>query len=166
MYTQAQKQFIHKRPKNVTLYETVEFNHDDFGSIYLVANQVFTKSFTVNGVSTEFRPVNMTIPSSTDIRADSSAAGVIKFGRIGNDIRDKLKQITPSGRLKPIRAVIRVYQSGLTNPTFEKHLFVADNGISRDESSVAVQLSFDNPALITQQKYFYDPSIFVGLING
>jgi len=165
-YTQEQREYLHKRPANVTQYETVEFKHDDFGSVFLVAGQVLTKYFKVDGIDTAFTPVNMTIPADTNQKTDTSNAGIIRFARVGMQFRSKLKAITPSGSLKPITATIRVYQTNIDNPVYERQLFVAGNGISIDEDAVTVKLSFDNPAKITKQKYFYDPTVFIGLKNG
>jgi len=165
-YTQQQREYLHKRPANIAQYETVEFSHPDFGSVYLVADQVLTKYFNVSGIDTAFTPVSMSIPSDTNQKTDSSNAGTIQFARVGMQFRAKLKAITPSGALKPITATIRVYQTDVINPVYERQLFVAGNGININEEAVTVKLSFDNPAKVTKQKYFYDPSIFIGLQNG
>ncbi len=115
---------------------------------------------SIGGLAVPFQPVAMEIPKVTNGQA------TIKFARIGQQFRSKLRMITLENSFTPISVTIRLYKSNLVQPTFVSSLFVDNNGISLSEEAVTVRLSADNPSKISQSKYFYDPSVFVGLING
>lgn len=145
--------------KKVERYKTIEFYDPDFGSVYLVANKFFPVTLKVDGLDREFTPVNAEIPEDTENNSGQTRCQ-IKFSRIGIHFRQKLRQ--RKNLFEPIRANIRYYIKGIDEPTKEFKLFVNQNGVSMDESSVTVELGYDNPARLSVQQ-FYDPAIFTGL---
>lgn len=164
LYSQQQREYWVKRPGNIIQLETVEFEHPDFGFIRLVANKFSDKQLSVNGFLETFTAVAMEVPKVTNQETDTTKAGSIIFGRIGIQFRKKLMQITPLGSIKdPITARIRQYQVGIVEPIYERRYYVGKDGISIDAESVNVRLSVDNPAKLTTEDLFYNPSVFFGL---
>lgn len=159
--TQARREYLQKRPAEVIDYQCVQFSHPSFGDVYLVADQFFAKSFTINNVAIEHQPVAMRLPPTTDQVSDPTRAGSLQFGRIGMDFRAKLEMMTSSNIFTPIQVTLRVFQDATL--TYEKELEVANNGISLDEKNVTVKLTVPNYAKVTKKQNIYDPAIFVGL---
>lgn len=163
-YSQEQREYWVKRPGGIAKFMTVEFHHPDFGFIRLVADQFFDVKLSVNGILENFTAVSMDLPNVTNQSTDSTRAGAITFGRIGIEFRKKLMQITPLGSItSPITVRLRQYQEDIVLPIYERRLYVAKDGISIGSESVSVRLSVDNPAKLTQESQFYDPSMWVGL---
>ncbi len=164
-YSEQQRQYWVKRPANKSnrQYWTVEFQHPDFGFVRLVRNDI-NKEFDVDGTIQEFTAVVMEVPKVTNQETDSTKAGTIIFGRIGVEFRKKLLMITPLGAItSPITAKLRQYQKDLVLPVYERRLYVGKDGISMTDENVNIRLSIDNPAKLTQELQFYDPSMWVGL---
>ena len=161
-YSQAQREWWAKRPKDRLKYMAVVFYHPDFGYIRLVGNQQSDKSLGGN----TFQAVSMVLPSVTNQSSDNQSPGSIQFGRIGTDVRRKLMQITPLGAIKyPITAQLLQFEQGIFEPIYDRSLFVASNGIQIGSDNVNIQLAIDNPSKLTDKKSFYDPSEWVGLQN-
>ena len=156
----AQRDYWVKREK-ISEYATVEFYHPDFGSINLVENQFFNKTFKVNGVDTEFTAVRAEIPRQPQNDAGNAKAQ-IKFGRIGIQVIEKLRSIQDT--FTPINANVRVYLDGSEEPTLEYKMFVDKQGVSLDRDNCTVTLSYLNPFNL-QNQFYYSPSIFTGLQN-
>lgn len=162
--TQARREYLQKRPGDKISYECVQFSHSSFGDVYLVANQFFSKIFTINGLPYDHLPVSMKLPPTTDQVSDPTRAGTIQFGRVGMDFRQKIRQVMSSGKLEPIMVTLRVFEENTL--TYERTLQVANNGISLDEKNVNVRLTVPNYAKVTRKDRIYDPETFVGLQNG
>lgn len=157
-YTQEQKEFLAQRPANVITYEAVEFAHIDFGTIRLVANQFSDQVFEGN----TYQAVSMRVPKTTSQGADSTRAGSVVFGRIGTQVRSLMLQITPANSINtPITATIIHFQNGTR--IYERRLYVDINGVTITSDNVEFKLSVDNPAKLSNQIAFYDPSLFIGL---
>lgn len=164
-YSDEQKQYFIKRPANVLYYEAVQFYHPDFGYIRLVGNQYKDKAFTIDSSSESFQAVSMEVPTVTNQSTDNTQAGTIIFGRIGVDVRNKLKMITPSGSVNyPIEARLLQFRSDdLTGPVYDRTVYVDNDGIVINQDTVNIKLAVKNPAKATRKDLFYDPAIFVGL---
>lgn len=163
-YSQLQREYWVKRPANVLQFFTAEFFHPDFGFIRLVQDQFSDKVFDVDGTPETFQATSMNIPQVTNQSTDTTRAGTISFGRIGSNVRQKLLLITPLGAINsPIQVKIRQYEDGVVSPIYERRLYVNKNGITINADSVSIQLSVNNPAKITNEGAFYDPSIWTGL---
>lgn len=157
-YSQEQKEYLAKRPANVIQYDTVEFQHPDFGFIRLLANQFSDKVF--EGVS--YQAASMQVPKVTSQATDDTRAGSVIFGRIGVTVRQKLLQITPLGAIKnPITVTLRQFQSDVK--TYERRLYVGKDGVSIGSDNVEFRLSVDNPAKLANEGAFYDPTLWTGL---
>ena len=156
-YSQAQREYLTKRPANVKQYMTVEFYHPDFGYIRLVKDQYTSKVFE----GETYTAVNMEVPGVTNQTTDTTQAGTIRFGRIGLQTRQKLLMITPLGAIRyPIEVNIRQYEDGIESPIYQRRLYANKNGITIGIESVTVQLSVSNPSKLTNEAAFYDPAIF------
>jgi len=163
-YSETQKEYWAKRPANVINYDCVVFYHPDFGYINLVGNQFVDKTFTLDGDPVTFQAVAMESPGITAQATDNTQAGTIVFGRIGLTVRQKLMQITPLGAIKyPITARLLNYQTGVSEPIYDRLLYVDKDGVLINNESVNIKLSIDNPAKLTKKDLFYDPAVFTGL---
>lgn len=162
--TQQRREYLQKRPGDKISYECVQFSHSSFGDVYLVANQFFAKTFTINNEDKEHQPVAMKLPPTTNQVSDPTQASTLQFGRVGMEFRQKLRGVMSSGKLEPILVTLRVFEENTL--TYERTLQVANNGISLDERNVNVRLTVPNYAKVTRKDRIYDPSIFVGLQNG
>ena len=158
-YSQSQREYWARRPADVLKFKVVVFFHPDFGFIRLVADQYSDKILE----GENHQAVPMKIPEVTNQTTDTTQAGTIIFGRIGVNIRQALRLITPLGALTPIEATIKQYEEGVTLPIYERRLYVDKNGISISADAVNIRLSIDNPAKLTQEAKFYDPAQFKGL---
>ena len=160
-YSDEQKQYYNKKPGNVVRYLAFTFYHPDFGYKRLVANQLKDKTLGGN----VFTAASMKAPAVTNQSTDDANIGSISFGRIGQQFREAIDQITPVGAIKyPIDVKMEQYLSTDTaNNIFERDVYVAPNGISISSESVNVRLTVDNPQKITEKDKFYDPTIFIGL---
>ena len=158
-YSQSQREYWFKRPADVLKFMAVQFYHPDFNYIRLVANQYSDKIFEGDS----YQAVAMKVPEVTNQTTDTTKAGTIVFGRIGVNVRQALLSITPIGSLTPIEVTLKQYEDGITLPVYERRLYVDKNGISISADAVNVRLSVNNPAKLTQEDQFYDPSVFKGL---
>jgi len=163
-FSQLQREYWVQRPADLLQFMTVEFSHPDFGFVRLVANQFTDRGFDVNGTPETFTATSMVLPKVTNQETDTTKAGTITFGRIGIRFRQELLKITPLGAISaPITVRLRQYQDGVTAPVYERRLYVAKDGITISSDNVAVRLSVDNPAVLTQESAFYDPAVWPGL---
>lgn len=163
-FSQLQREYWVKRPADLLQFMTIEFQHPDFGFIRLVQDQFSDKIFDVDGSPETFRAASMKLPKVTNQETDTTRAGTVTFGRIGLEFRKELMKITPLGAItSPITAKLRQYQDGVTAPVYSRRLYVAKDGITITSDSVAVQLSVDNPARLTNEAQFYDPAQWRGL---
>ena len=157
-YSASQRQYWAQRPANKIKYMTVSFYHPDFGYIRLVANQFTEKTFDGN----VYQPVAMSLPEVTNQNSDETQAGDVVFGRIGQQVKEKLEMITPVGAIKyPIEVTLSQYEAGVL--IYTRLVYVASNGISIGSDNVSVKLSVDNIARLTNKKAFYDPIVWRGL---
>lgn len=162
MPTPLQAQFWMTREKKIQ-YSTIQFINNQFGTISLVANQFTPKTFNVDGVMVEFQPVRADIPKQPT-QADGTSDARVIFGRIGLQVRQKLREIDPfNPDDRVIRAVIRTYNAGDTLPfQVYDNLYVDEGGVLIDQDNVEVQLTTDNP-MVLRANLFYDPDVFTGL---
>lgn len=162
-YSQEELEYKHKRPANVTEYGAVVFSHPAIDSIYLVAGQINSKTFLVDGSPVEFTPVSMQLPESQNQNSKINDAGSIQFSRIGMEFRQKMRLITRYTGIEKLTATVLVYSAENTAPIRSNELLVPKGGIAMNEESVTVKLTLDNPAMITKRERVYDPEIFIGL---
>ncbi len=163
-YSDSQREYWVKRPRETIHFDTVEFYHPDFGYERLVANQYEDRQFSVNDTLETFQAVAMKVPKVTNQSTDDTQQAMLSFGRIGKNFRETLLKITPLGSIKySIVAVIRQYEGGIAAPIYERRLYVDKDGISIDANNVSVRLSVNNPAKLTNEAAFYSPSKWIGL---
>lgn len=162
-YTQEQLEYLHKRPANVVMYETVTFEHPAIPTFYIVANQFREYTFNVNGMQKAFKPASMQIPASQNQNSKVNGAGVISFGRIGMQFRKEMRKITRYTGFESLTATVAIYSSEFSDPIRKDVLLVAKGGISINETAVSIKLTLDNPAMVTKRERSYLPELFVGL---
>lgn len=149
------REYLAQRPNRI-LYETLQFSHPSFGDIYLVSYQVFPK--VLGGV--EYQPCNFELSDSQQSRTPIIDASV-KFSRVAQDFKQKLKLWKSFNRMTPIEATYRLFDEKDKGTEITRwRLFVKD--VSMDHESVTVTLSMSNP-LNKNIGRIYEPQEWPGL---
>lgn len=146
-----------KRPNRI-LYDTITFSSPVFGNIRMVDKQVFPKIFA----GQTYAPCRMEViesqQSSTPV-IDSS----VKFGRMAQDFKQKLKRWKAHDRLTPISATYQRFDAAdMNTPLKTWRLYVAD--VSMDADDVTCSLTLKNP-LNNNVGRLYNIEEFPGLQN-
>lgn len=126
------KKFVSSMPEAQREFRTIELFHSDFGLLRFVQ---------------DFKDVNLTLEStaprnpSTNVTFKAISMSVVEpgengqieqvlsvnMGAVGNEVNDKLQQITEAGSLIPIELIYRKYYSGdLTEPVLILNMSIAD----------------------------------------
>ncbi|MEQ5162257.1 DUF1833 family protein [Proteus terrae] len=149
------REYRAQRPNRI-LYEALQFSHPSFGDIYLVSYQVFPK--VLGGV--EYQPCNFELSDSQQSRTPIIDASV-KFSRVAQDFKQKLKLWKSFNRMTPIEATYRLFDEKDKGTAITRwKLFVKD--VSMDHESVTVTLSMSNP-LNKNIGRIYEPQEWPGL---
>lgn len=127
------KKFVSSAPQGQREYRTIELYHPDFSQVERFVS--------------DFKDINLTLESTaprnpstsvlfTAIAMKLNEAGengqieqvlTVNLGAVGNEINDRLDQITESGSLVPIELIYRKFYSGdLSEPVVVLSLSVAD----------------------------------------
>ncbi|HGN2348368.1 TPA: DUF1833 family protein [Proteus mirabilis] len=149
------REYRAQRPNRI-LYETLQFSHPSFGDIYLVTGQIFPKK--LGGI--EYQPCNFELSDSQQSRTPIIDASV-KFSRVSQDFKQKLKLWKSFSRMTPIDATYRLFdekekETAITRWT----LSVKD--VSLDYQNVTSTLSTSNP-LNKNIARNYEPQEWPGL---
>jgi hypothetical protein len=126
------KKFVSSMPEAQREFRTIELFHPDFGLLRFVQ---------------DFKSVNLTLESTAPRNASTSVTFTaismsltepgengqieqvlsVNLGAVGNEVNDKLEQITGAGSLTPIELIYRKYYSGdLSEPVLVLSMSVAD----------------------------------------
>ena len=159
-YLSEQVEYYNRKPSDVAQYDTVTFEADDIPTIRLVANQPFDKTFQ----GQVYRGVKMSVPSVAEQTSETSKQGTLVFGRIGNELIPVLRNRDPLQSSNPIKATLRLYKEGVTEPIYQRVAYVPNDGISYDADSVNIKLAMDNPSKLSIPSLSYDPTVWRGLI--
>lgn len=151
------REYRSQRPNRV-LYETLTFFNASFGHVRLVNKQVFPKTFAGEIYTPCRMEVTESQQSSTPV-IDCS----IKFSRLAQDFKQKLKFWNGAARITPISATFQRFDAAdLNTPLKPWTLYV--NDVSMDQSDVTVTLTLKNP-LNNNVGLLYTPEEFPGLQN-
>lgn len=149
------REYRAQRPNRI-FYETVTFEHPSFSTVNLVNNQHYPK--TLGGI--EYLPCNFEIAESQQSKTPIINA-TVKFTRIAQDFKQKLKDWRGYSRMTAIECTHRIFDSAdMQTAIREWTLYVKD--CSLDVSSVNVSLSMTNPLNKSIAKT-YDPADWTGL---
>ncbi|WP_031519249.1 hypothetical protein [Siccibacter colletis] len=146
-----------QRPNRIQ-YETVTFYHPSFGYVRIVNNQVFPKTLAGNQYLACRFELTESQQSSTPV-IDST----LKFSRLAQDFKVKLKLWKGAGRITPITATYALYDADMSTLLRSWVLYV--NDCNMDAADVTVSLSMTNP-INKNVGLLYDPAEWTGLING
>jgi hypothetical protein len=127
-----------QRPNQI-LYDTLTFYSPVFGYVRLVNRQIFPKTFA----GQIYQPCRMEV-----IESQQSSTPVIdtsvKFGRLAQDFKQKLKSWKAYGRLTPISATYQQFDArDMNTPLKPWTLYVSD--VSMDHNDVTCSLTLKNP---------------------
>lgn len=151
------REFKSTRPNRV-LYDTITFEHSSFGSIRLVANQIFEKTF--EGVV--YKPCRMDVGQSQQSNTPVINASV-KFSRLAQDFKQQLKQWRLGNRIEPIICTYKRYDSiDMNTPLKPWTLYVS--AVSMDDTDVTVTVTIKNP-MNNNIGILYTITEFPGLVN-
>lgn len=151
------REYRSQRPNRV-LYETLTFFNASFGYVRLVNKQVFPKTFAGEIYTPCRMEVTESQQSSTPV-IDCS----IKFSRLAQDFKQKLKFWKGAARITPISATFQRFDAAdMNTPLKPWTLYV--NDVSMDQNDVTVTLTLKNP-LNNNVGLLYTPEEFPGLQN-
>ena len=151
------REYRAQRPNRI-IYETIEFHHVSFGSFYLVNNQVFPK--TLGGV--EYKPCRFELSESQQ-SSTPVINSTIKFSRLAQDFKQKLKQWRAYSRVTPISATYQRFDaSDMNTPLKPWTLYVKD--VSMDANDVTCTLTLQNQ-INNNIAFLYNTTEFPGLKN-
>lgn len=146
-----------QRPNRI-LYETITFYHNTFGYVRLVNNQIFSKRLA--GIDFDACRFELTESQQSSTPVIDST---LKFSRLAQDFKQKLKSWKGYARITPITATYALYDADMQTLLKSWVLYVGD--CSMDGSDVTVSLSKTNP-LNKNVGLLYDPAEWPGLVNG
>lgn len=151
------REYKSTRPARI-MYDTVTFYHESFGYIYLVADQ--QKIMTFEGQ--QFQPVRMEVVSSQQSNTPVINA-TVKFSRLAQDFKQKLKLWRGASRVSPITCTYKRYDSlDLNAPLKPWTLYVSS--VSMDDADVTVAVTVKNP-MNNNIALLYNVDEFPGLVN-
>ena len=151
------REYRSQRPNRI-LYETMTFYSPSFGYVRLVNKQVFAKTFAGQVYTPCRMEVTESQQSSTPV-IDCS----VKFSRLAQDFKQKLKLWKGATRVTPISATMQRFDAAdMNTPLKPWTLYV--NDVSMDQSDVTVTLTLKNP-LNNNIGRLYTPEEFPGLQN-
>ncbi|WP_394743780.1 DUF1833 family protein [Escherichia coli] len=132
------REFQSQRPNRI-LYETISFYNATFGYVRLVNNQIFPK--TLGGQV--YTPCRMEVTESQQSNTpvlDST----VKFSRLAQDFKQKLKLWKAHSRITSISATYQVFDAAdMSTPIKSWTLYV--NDCSMDDQDVTCSLTRVNP---------------------
>jgi len=126
------EKFVSSMPEAQREFRTIELFHPDFSLLRFVqdfkdVNLTLESTAPRNpSTSVTFKAISMNINEPGENGQIEQVLSV-NMGAVGNEVNDKLQQITETGSLEPIELIYRKYYSGdLTEPVLILNLSVAD----------------------------------------
>lgn len=126
------KKFVSSMPEAQREFRTVELFHPDFSILRFVqdfkdVNLTLESTAPRNpSTSVTFKAISMSLNEPGENGQIEQILSV-NMGAVGNEVNDKLQQITESGSLIPIELIYRKYYSGdLSEPVLILNMSVAD----------------------------------------
>lgn len=151
------REYKSTRPSRA-MYDTITFSHPSFGAIYLVADQQNVMVFE----GQEYYPVRMEVVQSQQSDTPVITA-TVKFSRLAQDFKQKLKLWRGSSRVSPITCTYKRYDSiDMNTPLKPWTLYVSS--VSMDDADVTVSVTIKNP-MNNNIALLYNVDDFPGLIN-
>lgn len=143
----TREEFLRRKPLDQVPYLSLEMYHEDIGMLRYVANQVFPQTLRIEagaprdaGLDVEFEPLNFDVPEPE--QGEYGASLDISLGLVGQQIKEKLNQVTDSGLVKPLEVIRRLHLSGVTEPQSVFYFEAADVQLqSRNGTITAEQVS-------------------------
>ena len=151
------REYKSTRPRR-QLYDTVTFYHSSFGYIYLVSDQ--SKPMVFEGQT--YQPVRMEVASSQQSNTPVINA-TVKFSRLAQDFKQKLKLWRGASRVSPITCTYKRYDS-LDPNTSLKPWTLYVSSVAMDDADVTVSVTIKNP-MNNNIAILYNVDEFPGLIN-
>lgn len=149
---------IRARRPNRIQYETITFYHSTFGYVRIVNNQVFPK----NIAGSEYLPCRFELTESQQ-SSTPVIDSTLKFSRLAQDFKQKLKAWKSYARIEPITATYALYDADMSTLLKRWRLYASD--CNMDGTDVNVSLSMTNP-LNKNVGRLYDPADWPGLQIG
>ncbi|KQN53216.1 hypothetical protein [Erwinia sp. Leaf53] len=150
------RQIRAQRPNRIQ-FETITFHHSTFGYVRLVNNQIFAKRLA--GIDFDACRFELTESQQSSIPVIDST---LKFSRLAQDFKQKLKAWKGYSRVTPISATFALYDADMA--TLLKSWVLYVNDCSMDALDVNVSLSMTNP-LNKNIGILYDPAEWPGLAS-
>ncbi|ENL6902688.1 hypothetical protein AB5R89_000798 [Enterobacter ludwigii] len=132
------REFQSQRPNRI-LYETITFYNETFGYVRLVNNQIFPKTLA----GQVFTPCRMELTESQQSNTpvlDST----VKFSRLAQDFKQKLKLWKAHSRITPISATYQQFDAADMSTAIKSWTLYV-NDCSMDDKDVTCSLTRINP---------------------
>ena len=172
-----QKRFFSKKPANAMAFKTIEYYHPKFGSKFLLQSNgkvFFDRQLTIEpedpnnpGQTVTFKTTSINIQDPTQKgSADMTMSASFPSIDAGSEIRAAIKSLDPFDWFEaPIEQVYRIYESTDTSsPLIVLRLYVSEEGITDNGSSITIQAADDNPSDFRVSET-YTIARFPGLTN-
>jgi len=140
------------------MYDTISFSHTSFGNIYLVADQQKVMVFE----GREYQPVRMDVVQSQQSDTPVITA-TVKFSRLAQDFKQKLKLWRGSSRVSPITCTYKRYDAIDPNTPLKPWMLYVSS-VSMDDTDVTVSVTIKNP-MNNNISVIYTADEFPGLVN-
>lgn len=134
------KKFVSSMPDAQREFRTIEIFHTDFG-VSRFLQDFEDKNFTLESTAPRDPSASVTFTAiNLDINEPGESGDIeqvlsVTMGAVGNEVNDKIQQITESGSLTPIELIYRKYYSGdLTEPVLVLTMSVSEISFRSYES--------------------------------
>ena len=145
MVTARDRRYWASKEKRIR-FKTVEIYHESIGTLRYVLNQFTDKSFTLESDAPRNAGQTVTFTALTGELSDEAQTNLtvnrtLSLGRVGSEIKQKLKLIDNAARYKSAQMIVRYYiQNETSSPSNVPEIYyVSEIGIS--EGSVSVTAS-------------------------
>ena len=142
MATARERRYWASKEKRIR-FKTVEIHHDSIGTLRYVLEQFNSKSFTLEATAPRNASATVEFEPMSGQLSDPSQSGAtinrtLSLGRVGSEVRQKLKLIDNSSRYLSMQMIIRYYIAGEESaPSNVPEIYYISN-VSIDENSVTI----------------------------
>ena len=139
MATARERKYWASKEKRIR-FETVEIYHEAIGTLRYVLKQFTDKNFTLESDAPRNPSETVSFTAIAGVLADEEQSSleverVLNLGRVGTEIKQKLKLINNAERYKSAQMIVRYYIQGeTTEPSNVPEIYYIDEiGINKED---------------------------------